>query len=146
MTKSRKQKLDDSYTVYEAAKTGQRPKVRAKDGSIQTHSVVPVNKGQSEAKVLVGCLDWLKARRVFCDRHDCGSGHGHAIYGIKHSGDIHGILSDGRHFEIEVKRGGGGRLSAGQQDRMARIHNLTVGLYFVVHGVEELEHYMGGLV
>ena len=142
--KTRKQKLAECTMVYEAAKTGQRPKRRAKDGSIPTHPVVPV-KEQCEAVVLSECIKWLRQHRVFHDRHDCGSGHGHAIYGIKNSGDIHGYLPDGRGFEIECKHGKGGRQSAGQQKRMWDVR-ATNGLYFVCHGVEELEHYLGGLV
>lgn len=142
--KTHKQKLTECHAAYEAAKTGQRPKWQAKDGSISTHPAVPVRDFR-ESTVLLACLQWLRQRRVFCNRHDCGSGYGHAIYGIKHSGDIHGYLPDGRGFEIEVKRGKGGRLSVGQQQRMADVR-ATNALYFVVHGVEEIQHYMGELV
>ena len=149
--KTKKQKLADCHTVYEAAKAGVKPnRHQAKDGSIPTHPVVPV-LDLSEAEVLKWCLRWLKARRIFHDRHDCGSGPGHARYGIKGAGDIIGILPcnpdrrSGQHFEIETKAGKGGRLSAGQQKRMADVR-AAGGLYFVVHGVEELVHYMGDLV
>lgn len=142
--KTRTQKLADCHTAYQAAKQGQRPTRQAKDGSIPTHPVVPV-KGLPEAEVLAECLKWLKQYRVFCDRHDCGSGHGHAIYGIKDSGDIHGYLSNGQGFEIECKHGRGGRLSIGQQKRMVDVR-ATNGLYFVVHGVEELVHCLGVLI
>ncbi len=145
MTKSRKQKLDEAHQVYVAAKTGTRPQQRTKDGAIPTHPVVSVNKGRSEAKVQVECMKWLTTRRVFHNRHDCGSGHGHAIYGIKGAGDIIGILPSGVHFEIEFKRGGGGRLSAGQQKRMADVR-AAGGEYWVIHGLAEMVYYMGGLV
>jgi hypothetical protein len=82
---------------------------------------------------------------VFCDRHDCGSGPGQARYGIKGAGDIIGVLSTGRHFEVEVKKGKGGRLSKDQQKRMDGVH-YAGGYYFVVHGIEELEFYMRGLI
>lgn len=95
--------------------------------------------------VLSECLKWLRQHRVFHDRHDCGSGHGHAIYGIKFAGDIIGILPDGRHFEIECKHGKGGKQSAGQQKRMWDVR-AAGGAYIVVHGVEELEYYIGRLV
>ena len=149
-TRTHKQKLADCHTVYKAAKTGTRPEQQAKDRSVPTHPVVSV-PNRSEAKVLTECIKWLKQHRVFHDRHDCGSGHGHAIYGIKHSGDIHGILpcslgqTAGKHFEIEFKRGGGGRLSEGQQERMWDVR-AAGGQYWVVHGVAELVHYMKGLV
>lgn len=138
--KTRTQKLAEAHAVYTAAKTGTRPKRGAKDGSIATKSVVPC-PDLPEAEVLKQCIKWLKARRIFCDRHDCGSGPGHARYGIKGAGDIIGILRDGRHFEIECKKGKGGRLSAGQDCRKWSVR-ATNGLYLVVHGVNELEHYM----
>ena len=143
--KTHKQKLTDCHTAYKAAKTGTRPQTQTK--SISTHPVVSV-PNKSEAKVLAECLHWLKQHRVFHNRHDCGAGdlgHGFATYGIKHSGDIHGILLSGVHFEVECKRGGGGRLSEGQQQRMWDVR-ATGGEYWVVHGVEELVHYMRGLV
>ena len=144
MTKTRTQKLADAFATYTAAKQGTKPKRGAKDGSIPTHPVVPC-PDLPEAEVLKRCLKWLRARRVFCDRHDCGSGPGHARYGIKGAGDIIGILHDGRHFEIECKKGKGGRLSKGQQERMAEVR-ATEGEYFVVHGVPELKYYMEGLI
>jgi len=144
--KTKKQKILDFNTFYEAAKVGQRPKRQSKSG-IPTHPVVPVpplpELGKGGVQDL--CYRWLKARRILCNTHACGSGPGHAIYGIKHSGDIHGYLPDGRGFEIETKPGKGGRLSTGQQERMMDVL-ATGGLYFVVHGVAELEYYMKGLV
>jgi hypothetical protein len=107
---------------------------------------VPV-KGLPETGVLAECRKWLKQHRIFHDRHDCGAGdfgHGFATYGIVGAGDIIGILPDGIHFEIETKAGGGGRLSAVQQKRMADVQ-ATNGVYLVVHGVEELVDMMRGL-
>jgi len=72
-------------------------------------------------------------------------GAGQAVYGIKHAGDIIGILPNGVHFEIETKRGKGGKLSKGQQERMADVR-ATGGVYLVVHGVNELEFLMKGLI
>ena len=145
---TRKQKLDNCYEAYHHAKHGTRPGRRARDGSIPTHSVVPV-PDVLEAEVLKDCIKWLKSHRIFHDRHDCGSGDlvgaGQTQYGIKYAGDIIGILPDGRHLEIETKRGKGGRLSAGQQERMADVR-ATNGVYLVVHGVAELEWLMRGLV
>jgi hypothetical protein len=142
--KTRKQKLAEAHTAYTAAKTGQRPKRGTKDGGIPTHPIVPV-PDLPEAEVLKQCLKWLKARRVFCDRHDCGSGPGQARYGIKGAGDIIGILPDGRHFEVEVKRGRGGRLSQYQFQRMLAIRKAG-GAYTVVHGIPEMEYYFRGLI
>jgi hypothetical protein len=149
--KTRTQKLTEAHTAYQAAKQGTKPKRQSKSG-IPTYPVVPC-PDLPEREVLKQCLAWLRARRVFCDRHDCGSGPGHAQYGIKGAGDIIGIMwvdyagsiHHGVHFEIEVKRGRGGRLSKGQQERMRAVREAG-GVYEVMHGVPELEHYFGGLV
>lgn len=63
-------------------------------------------------------------------------------YGIIGAGDILGLLPDGRHFEVECKRGRGGRLSEEQQKRWKKIRENN-GLYVVVHGVRELELLLG---
>ncbi len=121
--------------------------VGARDGSIPTHPVVPVDPSLLEHAVLSDCLAWLKKHHVMHNRHDCGSGDmvgaGMAVYGIRFSGDIHGMLRhhNGRHFEIETKRGKGGRLSKGQQKRRRKVRR-NGGLYFVVHGLPELIHFM----
>lgn len=144
----KKQKLDNCYEAYHHAKHGTRPTRKAKDGSIPTHPVVPVPE-LPERDVLKGCMEWLKSHRIFCNRHDCGAGNisgvGYATYGIKGGGDIMGILPDGRHLEIETKRGKGGRQSAGQQKRMTDVR-ATGGVYLVCHGVVELEFLMKGLI
>jgi len=70
-----------------------------------------------------------------------GSWH---TYGIIGSGDIIGCTRSGRHFEIECKKGAGGRQSQEQQDRQREVcaHG---GIYLVVHDVIELEHLLEGL-
>lgn len=144
---TKKQKLDNCYEAYHHAKNGTRPTRRAKDGSIPTHPVVSVLELPELGKggVQDECCKWLKSHRIFHNTHACGGGPNHALYGIKHSGDIHGILPNGIHFEIETKRGKGGRQSAGQQKRMANVR-ATNGVYLVVHGVAELEFLMKGLI
>lgn len=145
--KTKKQKLAESHTLYQAAKIGTQPKRGARDGSIPTHPVVPC-PDLPEREVLKQCLTWLRARRVFADRHDCGSGPGHARYGILGAGDIIGILPSSRygvHFEVEVKRGKGGRLSIDQQNRRQNVRDAG-GVYIVVHGLPEMEHYFEGLI
>ncbi len=145
--KTKTQKLADAHTLYKAIKANTKPSRGAKDGSIATHPVVPCpdlpELGKGGVQDL--CYKWLKARRVFCDCHACGR-KGGVLYGIKDSGDIHGYLPDGRGFEIECKRGRGGHQRSGQRDRMALIHNTSAALYFVVHGIPEMEHYFEGLV
>lgn len=142
------QKFNDLANAYHQICKGEKVKrIGAKDGSIPTHPVVPVYP-YPERIVCAACLNWLAKHHVFCNRHDAGTfcnDRGQwGTYGIKGSGDIHGMLKHhgGKHFEIECKRGSGGRQSKGQQDRMRDVR-ATGALYFVVHGVEELEHYMG---
>lgn len=152
---TRKQKFNDLANVIGQIRRGEKVKrVGAKDGSIATHSVVPVDPKKLEHKVLANCLAWLKKHHVFCNRHDAGTFQNErgqwGTYGIKGAGDIIGIISTmvrgrGIHFEIECKRGSGGRFTVGQQKRMRDVRN-SGGLYFVVHGVEELEHFMGELI
>lgn len=141
--KTKNQKLAEAHTVYQAAKIGTRPKHQTKDGSISTRAIVPC-PDLPEREVLKQCLAWLRSRRVFCDRHGCGSGPNQARYGIKGAGDIIGIVF-GRHLEVECKKGKGGRLSKDQQDRMRDVR-AAGGVYEVVHGVAEMEHYFRGLV
>jgi len=122
--------------------------VGAKDGSIPTHPIIPVDNTKKEAQILRECLSWLKRRNVYCKRHDAGTFQNQfgqwGAYGIKGSGDIHGMLRKhgGKHYEIECKHGSGGHQNAGQRKRMREVRENN-GLYFIVHGVEELEHYMG---
>jgi hypothetical protein len=126
-------------------------RIGTKDGSIRTHAVVPVDPKKLEHEVLADCLSWLKKHHVFCNRHDAGTFQNErgqwGTYGIIGSGDIHGMLKHawGKHFEIECKRGSGGRLDVGQQRRMKQVH-ANDSLYFVVHGREELAHFMGDYV
>ena len=144
------QKFNDLANAIGQMRRGEPVKrIGTKDGSIRTHSVVPVDSKKLEHEVLADCLSWLKKHHVFCQRHDAGTFQNDrgqwGTYGILNSGDIHGILKRhphcGRHFEIETKRGSGGTLSVGQQKRMKQVHD-NGGMYFVCHGVEELEHFM----
>jgi hypothetical protein len=142
-------KCRDLYDAFKCMRDG-KPVRRsmAKDGSIPTHSIVPV-PDLIESCVLADCLRWLREHRIPCDRNNTGAGQmgasGFYSYGIKNGGDIIGWLPNGIHFEIECKRGKGGRLSKGQQKRMRDIRK-TPAYYFVVHGVEELIHYFEGLI
>jgi len=122
-------------------------RIGARDGSIPTHPVVPVDLSLSEKEVLKDCMAWLKKHHIMHNRHDAGTFQNRfgqwATYGILGSGDIHGMLRhhDGKHYEIECKRGKGGRLSKDQQKRMRDLR-YNNALYFVVHGLEELIFYM----
>lgn len=148
---TRKQKFNDLANAYQQMRRGEPVKrIGAKDGSIATYPVVPVDPKKLECVVLVECLLWLNRHHVFCQRHDAGTFQNDrgqwGTYGIKGAGDIIGILKpDGRHFEIETKRGSGGRLDIGQQKRMKQVQE-NGGVYFICHGAEELEYYIGELI
>jgi len=151
---TRKQKFNDLANAVKQIREGKKVKrIGAKDGSIRTHPVVSVDSKKLEHEVLADCLSWLKKRHVFCSRHDAGTFQNergqYGTYGIIGAGDIIGMLRRhphcGRHFEIETKRGSGGRLDAGQQKWMKQVH-YNGGMYFVVHGVKELEHFIGEFV
>ena len=144
---TRKQQYENYADVIKAIREHKPVKrSRAKDRSIATRPIVPVIEGVPEKYVVVKCIAWLRSRHIVCDRNNTGVGQigssGIYAYGIKNGGDIIGIMPDGRHLEVECKRSNGGRLSAGQQQRMKKVreHN---GLYFVIHGNAELEYYLG---
>lgn len=144
------QKFNDLANAIGQIRRGESVKrIGAKDGSIATHPVVPMQYPYPECDVLHDCLVWLRKHHILCNRHDAGTFQNDrgqwGTYGIKSAGDIIGMLKGGRHFEIECKRGSGGRQSKGQQKRMRDVRD-NGGLYFVVHGVSELEHYMGEFV
>lgn len=147
--RTKAQKLKDYYDAFKCIREDRKVKREGtKDGSIATHPVVEV-KVKPEKAVVQNCLIRLKRHGILCNRHDAGSFqniHGDwGSYGIQGAGDIIGLLKTGQHFEIECKKGKGGRLSLAQQKRMRQIRENN-GLYFIVHGVEELEHYMGDLI
>ena len=145
------QKFNDLANAIGQIRRGESVKrIGARDGSIRTHPIVPVDPKKLEHEVQADCLSWLRKHHVFYNPHDAGTFQNDrgqwGTYGIKNSGDIHGMLKpNGRYFEIETKRGSGGRLSSGQQQRLKDVHD-SGALYFVVHGVEELEFLMGDLV
>ncbi len=143
------QKFGDLFTAFKCIKEN-KPVKRdgAKDGSVPTHSVIVVPE-YPESEVLKFCLDWLRKHRILCNRMNTGAGRvgtsGFYTYGIPSAGDIIGLLPNGIHLEIEVKRGKGGRLSLGQQKRMQDIRKNN-GIYLVIHGVEELEYFFEELI
>lgn len=150
------QKFNDLANAIGQIRRGEKVKrIGCKDGSIRTHAMVSVDPKKLEHEVLADCLAWLKKHHIFCNRHDAGTFQNNrgqwGTYGIKNSGDIHGIINIsgtdmyGIHFEIETKRGSGDTLSEGQQKRMKNVRN-SGGLYFVCHGVEELIFCMRGII
>lgn len=129
--------------MIHAKKEGLPYKPGRKDGGMVTKPVVFVDKTKSEAMVLKECLTWLRSHQVGAKRMNVGSfdtGHGYRQFGIKGAGDIICVFA-GLYIEIECKRGKGGVLSLNQQKHSLWV-NLHAGSYFVVHGVEELEHFL----
>lgn len=138
MTKRRTRK-----EIFETYSTGilQQQKNRSRP----TKPTIPC-EDVLEKVVLSDCMGWLKKRRIVCDRNNVGMftvpGSGMCRFGIKFGGDIMGCLPNGRHYEVECKRGRGGTLSVGQQGRRKKVL-MNNGVYLVVHSVEELELLMG---
>jgi hypothetical protein len=90
--------------------------------------------------VLAECLSLLRSLHIKVDRQNNGKfadASGFHTYGIIGSGDILGLLPNGRHLEVECKRGAGGSLSVEQQKRMRDIRENN-GVYLVVHSAKEL--------
>ncbi len=145
---TRKQIFNDLANAIGQIRRGEPVKrIGTKDGSIRTYAVVSVDPKKLEYEVLADCLSWLKKHHVFCNRHDAGTFQNergqYGTYGIIGAGDIIGMIGEyGTHLEIECKRGSGGRLSSGQYKRGTDVMRAG-GLYFVVHGWEELEHFIG---
>ena len=148
--RSKDQKCSDYFDAFKAIQEGRKVKRSGtKDGSIPTHPVVPVSVSLSEAKILKNCIKWLKAKHILANRNNVGCGmvgeSGYYSYGIIGGGDIIGCLPNGQHFEIECKRGKGGRLSMRQQKRMRKVRKNN-GIYYVIHGLPELEYYFKELI
>ena len=140
---TKQERCRDLFDTYRCIKKGVPVRrSMAKDSSIPTHPVIPV-PDLLERDVLRDCLVWLKQHHVFCNRMNVGVGvlgdSGYHTYGIPGSGDIHGILPNGVHLEIECKAGKGGRQQKNQQKRMEDVRR-NKAYYFVVHGVFELEY------
>lgn len=144
------QKITDLHTAYQKIRAGQPIKREGrKDGSTSTKPIFDGLPDKVESDVLAEVLSWLRAKNVFADRNNTGSGQigtsGFYHYGIKDGGDIIGLLPSGQHFELEIKRGRGGTWSKGQQKRCIEIRENN-GLYFLIHSVQEIEYYFRDLI
>jgi len=141
---SKAQKFNDLANAIDQIRRGEKVKrIGTKDGSIATHATIDV-PDVLEKIVLQDCLKWLQKKGIMADRNNTGAGEmgtsGFYNYGIKNGGDIVGLTKQGVHFEIEAKRGKGGRLSIGQQKRMKDVRD-NGGIYLVVHSWQELKYY-----
>lgn len=142
--RTKSQKIKDYFDAFKCIQGDKKVKREGtKDGSIPTHPVVPV-PDLSESQVLILCKEWLQKHGILCDRNNVGAGQmgtsGYYSYGIKDAGDLLDLLPNGIHYELECKRGNGGRLSLGQQKRMRQIRENN-GIFLIIHGIQELEYY-----
>jgi hypothetical protein len=144
------QKIGDCFAAFKCIKEN-RPVKRegTKDGSVATKPIFDDMPDIPESEVLKECLTWLKSHGILAWRNNTGSGtlgiSGFYHYGITDGGDIIGCLPNGKHFEIEAKAGKGGRWIVGQQIRSVEIKE-NQGLYFLVHGLQELVYYFEDLI
>lgn len=149
MTKCRSKALiyADLADAVRCMRQGKKPKRSTnKDGSINTEPIFSVEP-KLEKDVLKDCIAWLRRRGCVADRMNVGAGrldNGNFYrYGIAGAGDILAYLPNGRGVEIECKHGAGGKWSISQQRRAKKIQRNNA-LYYIVHGVEELEYFMKG--
>ena len=137
----------DHFTAFKCIKNGVDVKrATYKDGSLPTTPIISVPE-LPESEIVPLVLSWLRGRGVYCNRLNNGKGifegaTNYGTYGIQGAGDIIGLLPNGKHFEIECKASKGGVLSKEQQLRYKNITKNN-GLYFVIHGIPELELLMG---
>lgn len=129
--------------MIHAKEAGEKFKPGRRDGGIPTKPVVPC-PDISEAQVLKECISWLKRHRVGVQRMNVTAididGRGVRRYGIEGAGDLL-CAYRGQYIEIECKRGRGGVLSLNQQKHRDWVHRYD-SIYLIIHGVEELEHFM----
>jgi len=117
------------------------------DGSISTKPSVPCPP-LPEYKVMELVHKWLLSHGCVVDRLNNGAGRlmlnngqlsQYQVFGIRGGGDWIGWLPNGRHLEIECKKGTGGKLSRVQIKRMKKCRDSNA-VYLVIHGVPELEN------
>jgi len=123
---------------------GKTPRI-PKDGSVQTKPVVPcvevpehvVDDTVEPMFTRYGC----RMKRLNNGEGKFESSPNYATYGIPGGGDYVGwLIGSGRHIEIELKKGRGGRLSKDQQDRFNDCW-ADNAIFIVVHGVPELKYF-----
>ena len=100
-------------------------------------------KTEREAPVVRDCLKWLHARGIFAWRNNTGTawiGEQPVTFGYPGSGDILGILPDGRLLAVECKSPTGTQ-SAKQKEFQAKIE-ANHGVYILARNVGELERWL----
>ena len=116
-------------------------RVTGKDVLKDIYTKPLVKSGHMESKVLKDCTSWLRRHQVAAFRNNTGFGDlrgtGQSYhYGIKSAGDIICCL-EGLYCEVECKHGNGGVWKLNQQHHANKVRR-SGGLYFLVHGVDEL--------
>ena len=142
--RKKSEKLADCFDAFRCIRDDIKVKRSgAKDGSVPTHPVMPLPH-IPEASVSRDCGEWFRVHGVMMGRNNTGAGaigsSGFYVYGIKDGGDWIGLRKDGIHLEVECKKGKGGRLSPGQQQRWRDVE-ANNGIYLIIHGLAELEYY-----
>ena len=100
-----------------------------------------------ESVVTDECVEWMT--RHGCNVKRLNNGAGQLMqkngklsefqqFGIKGGGDYIGMLPDGRHLEVEFKKGKGGTLSKAQV-RQRKWVTSSGGVYVVAHGLPEIK-------
>ena len=100
----------------------------------------------SESAIVAQCLEWLALRRIFAWRNNTGSAtvDGRFIrYGHPGSGDILGVLPDGRFLSVECKT------ATGRQSKAQKLFQKMVesrgGVYVLARSSDDLERAIGQL-
>lgn len=108
-----------------------------------------MNKLDSEANVVHGCLAYLKLRGIYAWRQNTGAAKtksGRFVkFGMPGTPDIVGMLPGGRFLGIECKRPNGGRQSPAQKLFQANT-DANNGVYLLVTSVGELSDAMEDLL
>lgn len=123
---------------------GKTPRI-AKDGSVPTHPLVPC-PDVPERDVLQEVGDsinhyyHLRMKRLNNGAGKFEDSPNYCSYGIEGGGDFLGWTTEGRHIEIECKRGAGGRLSKEQQNRFDECWKDSA-IFIVIHGLAELDYF-----
>jgi len=105
-----------------------------------THANLRKKRPAREAPVLHDCLAWLHAKGICAWRQNTGTvwlGERPISYGYPGSGDITGILPDGRRLEIECKSPTGNQSE--KQKKFQQKIEANHGVYLLIRSVAELE-------
>ena len=147
MKKPNKQDVGGAYArLIKERRTGKSVKKGRKDGGLPTKPLPFLEfVAKPESIVLKECVDWFKKHGYGAKRMNNGAGDfggGFRSFGIKGAGDIM-VIKNGRHIEIECKKGKGGVQSKSQQKHQKWLEHNGAS-YLIIHDVSELDfHFLG---